>query len=282
MSFFVDEVGDVLRVLRDVLGEVLDLIDERRDQQRAEPDRDQDQRRVGERDRQPALHVALEQVHRPRHRDREERGDHEPGERLAAAGRSGTGQDHRDDDQHRAQDTRGRTASRGASPPSLFAGFGGAWNRLPGGHGPLRSAVHGARPWTGLSQLGSGSRGSPTSGARALCSPGTSGPRCRPPAPPLRAEKLATLARLRHELPRLRPSSASCSSASPAGRGAAVRVVDGASLVRDHPSRVGAGAAGAGRAAGRDRPQPPRSPSTPGTRRASARTSPDSCPTSSG
>ena len=85
----VDEVGDVLGVLGNVLGEVLDLADQRRDQQRPEPDRDHDQGQVGERDREAALHVAGEQVDRARHRDGDERRDHQPGERLLQAGRSG-------------------------------------------------------------------------------------------------------------------------------------------------------------------------------------------------
>jgi hypothetical protein len=60
----VDEIGHVLGVLGNVRCEILDLADDVRDQQRPEPDRDQDQRAVGERDREPPLHPPLQQVDR--------------------------------------------------------------------------------------------------------------------------------------------------------------------------------------------------------------------------
>ena len=86
----VDVVLDVVGVVGQVLDEVGALGDQRRDDERGQPDRHEDQPEVDERDRKAAPHVAVEPVDRPGDRDRDERRRQHPADRLAQQVDAGT------------------------------------------------------------------------------------------------------------------------------------------------------------------------------------------------
>jgi hypothetical protein len=109
----VDLVLDVLDILGRIRGDVGDLIDDRGEECRAEPDRDRQQADVDEGDRHAPPHVALEEVDRAGHRDGQEGGDHQPADRLPKQPEDVEDQhdrsDHEDvagDDARRGVDTR--------------------------------------------------------------------------------------------------------------------------------------------------------------------------------
>ena len=99
-----DEALDVGGVARRVVGEVVRAGDDRRHDDRAEPDRDEQQADVRQADgNAAAAEVAVQEVHRPRHRDREERRDDDPAERLAQQVQEVQRDRDRHDDEHVAQ-----------------------------------------------------------------------------------------------------------------------------------------------------------------------------------
>jgi len=120
----VDELAELLRVLRQVLHEVVRLRDDRRHEQADQREGREDQEQVDDRDREPAPHPALEEGHRARQRDGEEAGDEDPRQRLAQQVHQRQRQHDRDDHQHHPQ--------HGADRREL---------RRAGGRG-----THGARP----------------------------------------------------------------------------------------------------------------------------------------
>jgi hypothetical protein len=99
----VDEVRELAGVVREVLHERVGLGDDRRHQQADQRERREDQADVDDRDREPALHPALQERDRARQRDRDERGDEDPRERPAQDVDQQQREDHRDDGQHDPQ-----------------------------------------------------------------------------------------------------------------------------------------------------------------------------------
>jgi hypothetical protein len=65
----------VVRVLGRVLGQVVPAVDDGRHDDGADADWHEQQSQVHERDRESPLHAAVEEVHRAREGDRQERGD---------------------------------------------------------------------------------------------------------------------------------------------------------------------------------------------------------------
>ena len=160
-----DEVLQVGDVAREVVDQVVELLDDRRDQQRAQHDRDQDQRDVDDRDREPAAHAALQEVHRARQGDGEEAGDEDPGQRPAQQVDQVQREHDGDHDEHDAQDrAHGDHRSRAAGDdrarggrhrgPLLAPRRAPAWRPSARQPGPsswsCRSAVTPIRPGPGV------------------------------------------------------------------------------------------------------------------------------------
>ena len=102
------ELGDVVGVRRRVAGQVVGAVDDRRQHQGADGDRCEQHPQEHQRDGEPALHVALEQVDRPGQRDRQERGDQQPADRLAHQVDDVQREGDRDDDQDGPEDHPGQ------------------------------------------------------------------------------------------------------------------------------------------------------------------------------
>ena len=111
------ELGHVARVLRHVVGELVGLGDHRRHDQRDQQQRDGEQAEVDDRDREAAPHAPASTFTGRRQRDREERGDQQPADRLAQQVEQVERDRHADDGQHDADDLPREAPSGRYSPP---------------------------------------------------------------------------------------------------------------------------------------------------------------------
>ena len=150
-----DVVLQVVGVLGQLLDEVHALAHERRDDQRGEPDRDEQDGHVDDRDRQAAAHAARQDVHRARERDRDERREDDPRDRLPQQPDEHEDADDAQDDEHDAQH-RARRGQPGLALAAFAEEHGrGVWlgrrrhGRLGGrgAHRPLSTAAPRSLPY---------------------------------------------------------------------------------------------------------------------------------------
>ena len=134
-----DELREVVGVLRHVLREVVRLRDERRDDQRDQQDRDEQQADVDDRDRKAALHVPRGRVHERRQRDGQEDRDQQPADRLPQQEQQVQDQDHADDHDHGPHD-RSDAEHQGGIRPAGPASYSTKWRGtkpMPSRPGPV-------------------------------------------------------------------------------------------------------------------------------------------------
>ncbi len=170
-----DELLHVGGVRGEVLDQVVELLDHRRDQDRPDQDREEDQPDVDEGDRQPALHPAGEEVHRARERDGEEAGDEDPRQRPAQQ----EDQPQRDRDQHHDQhDPEDRLGRRGGA--HVDYGPGSVGHRRP-----FRAPARASSPAGSPRRAQTG----PTSSPRSAVTPISPGPAWVPMTGPISETK---------------------------------------------------------------------------------------------